>query len=199
MKLVSVVLMAGFSRRMGKLKQHVSLCGRTFLEHIIYKLSSCDEDISKKIFVGQLSDELGKKKAEECGGFFIVNPNPEDGPLSSIRLAVKNLDKDSAIMLWPTDHPMISEDTVAHIIKAWKKEPDKITVPSDGEHRGHPSIFPAWCFELFYSISLDKGAKAVMTMFPERINHVIVNDGWITKNINTPELLTEAENVILSA
>ena len=33
--LTSIVLMAGYSRRMGHLKQHVMLKDKTFLEHII--------------------------------------------------------------------------------------------------------------------------------------------------------------------
>ena len=194
MRLISVVLMAGYSKRMGSPKQHVILKGKTFLEHIIAKLEACGSDISDKIFVGQENDVKGKEKAKLCNGIFVVNPNPEDGPLSSIRLAIQHVEKESAIMLWPTDHPMITEKTVKSIIESWKKQPDMITVPSDGEHRGHPTIFPDWCFEKFQEIDLNKGAKALMQMFPERVNHVLVNDIWITRNLNTPELLLQAEN-----
>ncbi|MBP5470633.1 MAG: hypothetical protein J6Z11_15475 [Candidatus Riflebacteria bacterium] len=56
MTLTSVVLMAGYSKRMGKLKQHVVLNGKSFLTHIIEKLSFFNSKISTKIFVGQESD-----------------------------------------------------------------------------------------------------------------------------------------------
>ena len=194
MRLVSVVLMAGYSKRMGQPKQHVILKGKTFLSHIIDKLEVCGSDIADKIFVGQANDVKGREKAKLCNGIFVINPAPEDGPLSSIRLAIQHVDENTAIMLWPTDHPMISENTVKSIIEAWKKQPDMITVTSDGEHRGHPTIFPSWCLEKFRIIDLNKGAKAVMQMFPERVNHVLVNDPWITRNLNTPELLFQAEN-----
>lgn len=193
MILNSVVLMAGFSRRMGQPKQHVILKGRTFLHHITSKLQSCSCDISKMIFVSQENDTAGADFVKSCGGVLVLNNHPEDGPLSSIRLAIEAADDNAAIMLWPTDHPMISSDTVKKLISEWKKSPEQITVPSDGEHRGHPTIFPNWCFEYFKTIDLNKGAKAVMQMFPEKINHVCVDDMWITKNINTPELLQKAE------
>lgn len=194
MRLVSVVLMAGYSKRMGQPKQHVTLKGKTFLSHIIDKLEACGSDIADKIFVGQANDVNGREKAKLCNGIFVINPVPEGGPLSSIRLAIQHVDENTAIMLWPTDHPMISKNTIKSIIEAWKKQPDMITVPSDGEHRGHPTIFPAWCLEEFRTIDLNKGAKAVMQMFPERVNHVLVDDSWITRNLNTPELLLQAEN-----
>ena len=192
MQLTSVVLMAGYSRRMGKLKQHIILNGKSFLSHIIEKLDSFSSNISTKIFVGQESDELGQKQVLKCGGIWVANPNPDDGPLSSIRLALQKTPSDSAIMIWPTDHPLVNKETVKSLINAWEKAPDLITLPSDGNHRGHPAIFPHWCFEYLKSIDLDKGAKAVLQMFPERINYVLTNDIWITKNINTPELLEAA-------
>ena len=192
MQLTSVVLMAGYSRRMGKLKQHVVLNGKSFLTHITEKLDSFSSHISTKIFVGQESDELGRDQVLKNGGVWITNPTPDDGPLSSIRLAIENTSTDSAIMIWPTDHPLVKQETIDSLIKTWEKAPNLITLPSDGNHRGHPAIFPQWCFEHLKRIELDKGAKAVLQMFPEKINYVLTNDIWITKNINTPELLEAA-------
>ena len=192
MTLNSVVLMAGYSKRMGKLKQHVVLNGKSFLTHIIEKLNFFNSKISTKIFVGQESDRIGEKQVKDSGGLWVVNPNPEEGPLSSIRLAIEKAQPDSAIMIWPTDHPLIEKETVDLLIKAWEKEPDFITLPSDGNHRGHPAIFPHWCFDYFKTIELEKGAKALLQMFPDKIKYVLTKDIWITRNINTPELLEEA-------
>lgn len=192
MTLNSVVLMAGYSKRMGKLKQHVVLNGKSFLTHIIEKLNFFNSKISTKIFVGQESDRVGEKQVKDSGSLWVVNPNPEEGPLSSIRLAIERVQPDSAIMIWPTDHPLIEKETVGLLIKAWEKEPDLITLPSDGNHRGHPAIFPHWCFDYFKTIELEKGAKALLQMFPNKINYVLTKDIWITRNINTPELLEEA-------
>lgn len=196
MRLVSIVLMAGFSRRMGQLKQHVKIGDKTFLEHIVSKLQACNSDLNKMFFVGQKKDFVGADYVNSIGGFFIENPSPDDGPLSSIRLALNSIDEDSAFMLWPTDHPLINIETVLELIKRWKEKPDFITVPSDGQSRGHPTIFPAWCRKFMFEVALDKGAKAVLQMFPEKINYVLTQDPWIKRNINTPALLEEAMNQI---
>ena len=197
--LSSVVLMAGYSRRMGKLKQHVILNGKSFLFHILEKIAFFSTKFNSKIFVGQEGDKLGQDLVKESGGIWVTNPNPDDGPLSSIRLAIQHTSSDSAIMIWPTDHPLIEKKTLELLINAWEKEPDFITLPSDGTHRGHPAIFPNWCFEYFNKIDLNQGAKAVLNKFPEKIKYVLTDDIWITKNINTPELLEEASQWCLSS
>ena len=195
--IASVVLMAGYSRRMGHLKQHVILNQKTFLEHIIEKLCFFPNVISTKIFVGQESDELGQQKIKEISGIWISNLQPDDGPISSIRLALDKVPPSAdAIVLWPTDHPMIEYNTLEKLICSYKEKPDFITLPSDGTHRGHPAIFPKWCFDYFKHKELNNGAKTLLQMFPDKINYVLTDDIWITRNINTPELLHEAESLL---
>lgn len=194
--LTSVVLMAGYSKRMGQLKQHVVLNGKTFLTYIIDTLKQFQSHISYNIYVGQENDKLGQEQVKKSNGIWISNLNPENGPLSSIRLAIKEKPDSSAIMIWPTDHPLIKSDTLDLLIKNWEKNPEMICLPSDGNRRGHPAIFPNWSFNYLNQIDLSKGAKAVLQMFPEKINYVLTDDIWITRNINTPELLEEASKIL---
>ncbi|NCB37571.1 MAG: nucleotidyltransferase family protein [Erysipelotrichia bacterium] len=191
--LTAITLLAGNSQRMGRLKQHIELNGKTFLQHIIQKLLLARPRFSRLIFVGQLTDKTAQQQVKDVAGVWVNNPRPEDGSLSSIRLALKATDVGSAILLWPADHPMVAQNTLESLIQAWLTEPDKITVPSDGAKRGHPTIFPAWCRDEFYSTELESGAKKILQTHPEKINHVLTNDIWVTKNLNTPQLLAEAE------
>ncbi len=191
--LSSIVLLAGNSRRMGRPKQHSMLAGQTFLQHIIGKLQSQAKFLEQMVFVGQASDLSGQEAARQCGGLWVNNPQPEDGPLSSIRLALKKISDSSAVLLWPIDHPMVMRSTLISLIQNWQMQPELITIPSDGQKRGHPAIFPGWCQPLFFEIDLQQGARQILQLHPERINHVITDDTWITRNLNTPELLFEAE------
>ena len=190
-KLASLVLLAGFSKRMGMPKQHVTIFNKTFLEHIIYSLQKNRSNISSMIFVGQANDIKSIEIANNIGGKWINNPTPELGPLSSIRLALKNLENNYSILLWPTDHPLVNHKTVSKIIEEWKKRPDLITIPSNGQRRGHPSIFPAWACKEMFNINLEKGAKQICINNPDKINHVLTDDPFIIKNLNTPEAIRE--------
>jgi molybdenum cofactor cytidylyltransferase len=189
----ALVLLAGFSRRMGQLKQHTRLAGHTFLETIISRLTACRSKLRHLLFVGQAEDEISQKLVEEIGGIWLVNPAPERGPLSSVRIAIEHCSDDFAKLLWPIDHPLVASSTVEKLIELWQSCPECITIPSTGTRRGHPSIFPAWCCREFFDIDLNEGAKALLNRHPDRINHLLTNDPWIRKNLNTPEMLAEAE------
>ncbi|MDD3145979.1 MAG: nucleotidyltransferase family protein [Candidatus Riflebacteria bacterium] len=189
--LSSIVLLAGNSTRMGQLKQHVELAGQSFLHHIISRLK-LQKTLERLIFVGQQTDVAARNEVEAADGIWVSNPKPEDGPLSSIRLALGKIQPSSAVLLWPVDHPMISAATVSQLIEIWQKKPDFITVPSDGQRRGHPGIYPAWCQRLFCEIPLEGGARKIMQLHPGRIQYLMTDDPWITRNLNTPESLQEA-------
>jgi len=191
MKLTTLVTLAGFSRRMGSPKQHLLLNHRSFLETITDRILSC-HGIGKMVFIGQSDDLKSQKAVKEAGGHWLTNPQPENGPLSSIRLALSEIDHDSAIMLWPVDHPMIENHTLADLISFWQTDTNAIAIPSDGKRRGHPAIFPPWCREHFFRISLDEGAKKILQLFPDKIRYFLTSDPWTFTNINTPEILAEA-------
>lgn len=189
----ALVLLAGFSTRMGQLKQHTELAGSTFLETIIRKLFASRDSLRNLLFVGQKDDLRAETLVKNSGGIWLVNPRPETGPLDSIRVAIEHCGDDTAKMLWPIDHPMIETETVQQLIRLWQSCQDCITVPSDGERRGHPTVFPGWCCQEFFNIELNEGAKKLLQLYPERINYLLTDDIWIKKNLNTPQMLAEAK------
>ncbi len=192
LQLSSIVLLAGNSTRMGRPKQHIELAGMSFLQHVAGKLLLCRKHLQKMVFVGQAGDNVSQALVKDIDSTWVENPRPEDGPLSSIRLALGILDPDSALILWPVDHPMIAASTLAKLIDSWQMQPEMITVPSDGQRRGHPGIYPAWCRPLFFEVDPARGARQIMQMHPQRIVHMVTDDPWITRNLNTPEMLAEA-------
>ena len=190
----SICLLAGYSKRMGKKKQHVKIGEKTFLEIIIDNLIKNKQYFTQMFFVGQQDDVNAKLIVEGIGGRWVTNPNPERGPLSSIKLAVELADKENALMIWPVDHPLIDIKTIATLCKHQLENPDKIIVPSINYRRGHPGIFPASLQHEFFEIPEDEGARKLLQLHPEKIMHVVTQDQWVRKNLNTPELLKEAIN-----
>ncbi|HOY66497.1 MAG TPA: nucleotidyltransferase family protein [Candidatus Ozemobacteraceae bacterium] len=187
-----ICLLAGHSSRMGSPKQHVLLGGRTFLEHLLSRVDILQHALGKRLFVGQDRDISSRSLVTAAGGIWVVNHHPDDGPLSSIRLALERLPEPTGFLLWPIDHPLVAPETVSGILAAAAREPDFIVAPSDGTRRGHPSFFPAWAREELFAAPLEAGARWVMHRHPDRIRHVLTCDPWIRRNLNTPELLAEA-------
>lgn len=190
--ITSICLLAGFSSRMGQPKQHVNLGGKSFLERIIESLEKNSGFLDKMIFVGQISDRSSQELVKKHNGLWLVNENPQQGQLSSIKIALQHVDKPSSILLWPVDHPMISSETVRQLCQAATADPTKIVVPSIDNRRGHPSIFPAITKKYFAKIPENEGARKILQLFPDQIKHVLTDDIWVRKNLNTPEILAEA-------
>lgn len=191
--ITSLCLLAGYSTRMGKPKQHVRLGKTTFLEQIIDSLEKNRDFFDNLVFVGQKNDLVSKDLVEKHNGVWLVNETPEKGPLSSIRIALESIEQQSALMLWPVDHPLINPQTVRQLCEVFAKNEQKIVVPSINDRRGHPSIFPANLRQYFFSVPEHEGARKILQLFPAKIEHVLTTDVWVRKNINTPELLAEAE------
>ncbi|GAB4284541.1 MAG: hypothetical protein Kow0029_31160 [Candidatus Rifleibacteriota bacterium] len=164
----------------------------TFLETIIYKLEQNRIHFNSFVFVGQSHDLASKNLVEKRGYIWVINETPEKGPLDSIKKAIAALTEDSAIMLWPVDHPMVASGTINLICERHYSEPEKIIVPSIDNRRGHPTIFPANLKKMFFEIPDNEGARKILQLYPERISHVTTDDIWVRKNLNTPESLNEA-------
>ncbi len=178
---------------MGRPKQHLVIAGKTFLEHLLARLSAVRDWLGPLCFVGKAHDSVGREAVSRFGGRWIVNPAPDDGPLSSIRLALAEIPPKTGFLLWPVDHPLVAVFTLEALLETVAADPGRIVVPSDGQRRGHPSYFPAWAGVELLSCPLEAGAKFVLQRHPDRIAHVVTDDPWIRSNLNTPELLAEAE------
>jgi molybdenum cofactor cytidylyltransferase len=177
---------------MGQKKQHIKIGKKSFLERIIFNLKQNKQYFSQMFFVGQKDDQLSQNIVNQADGTWVTNPAPEHGPLSSIRLAIELADPNNAIMLWPVDHPLINLETISILCERHTKNPDKIIVPSINFRRGHPGIFPAFMQPEFFKIPENEGARKLLQLHPDKIVHVVTQDKWVRKNINTPELLKEA-------
>jgi len=193
-----ICLLAGHSSRMGSPKQHVHLGGVTFLEHLLARIETMRSRLGPLVFVGQAHDEKTKLLVEPSGGTWLVNPRPDDGPLSSLRLGLQACHPETGFLLWPIDHPLVAVSTIEAILDTVAEQSGSIIVPSNGERRGHPSYFPAWARKELFAAPLEAGAKWVLLQHPDRITHVITADPWIYRNINTPELLAAAEALLHS-
>lgn len=193
MKPCCLILLAGDSRRMGVPKQHVLLAGRSFLEHVWERLTCVRDQLDHIVMVGRAGDEAGMRCAATHAAGWVENPRPEDGPLSSIRCGLDRLPAAAGFLLWPIDHPLPGVSVVGEILEQSARTPDRIVVPSFGGRRGHPTYFPVWACAELRQAPLEVGARWVLQHHPDRITHIETDDRWVRENLNTPELLAEAE------
>ncbi|MDP9093753.1 MAG: NTP transferase domain-containing protein [Actinomycetota bacterium] len=160
---VGAVLAAGSGARMGRPKAELELGGQRLVDRAVDVVarSGCSQVLA-----------IVREGLHVAGARTIVNPAPERGMRSSLRLAVDAAGGGGlAVVL--VDTPGLSVQSLRSVLTAWV--PGRIAVASYGAHRGHPIVMSV---ELWYrALAMagpDEGARAFLALRPELVDAVAV-------------------------
>jgi molybdenum cofactor cytidylyltransferase len=121
----------------------------------------------------------------------LENTHPEQGPLSSLKLALLYLEDCSALMIHPVDHPLVTRKTLSTLATAAGQRASCILQPKYRGRKGHPVLFPAKFFFELKQAPLSQGARFVVRRNFNSTNYLEVADRGILENIDTPERYLE--------
>ncbi len=173
-----MVLTGGLSRRMGRPKALLAYEGSTFLSVILERL--------RPLGLGWLGVVTSEELELSLNLPVLVNPDPDRGQLSSLRLALKEVPSSGWLMMVLVDHPGVQVDTYRRLAEA-ASGPGKLWVPSFGGRRGHPVVFSRACYHDLLHGPLDQGARWVVGRHRDGRVEVAVDDPEIHRDIDTPE------------
>ena len=195
-----VVLSAGFSTRMGRDKALLpwppvvegAVAVNTFLGATIDLLQAfCDLVI---VVAGENAPHIAPVTYEHAG-FLSVNPQPERGQFSSLRIglqAVLDQGRDAACIAL-VDRPPVLPGTVRRLRDAflevspdiWSVVPE---VQRDGKPvHGHPILIRREMMEAFLRAPATATAREIEHQHQQHIRYIAVDDPRIAVNIDTPE------------
>ncbi len=181
--LASVILAAGFSRRMGSPKPLLELGGKSFLRTIIdrHKLSS----LTVCVVLGRHNLQVAEQ-VDLSDTTVLVNPDPSRGALSSLLIALGHLGEPDGLLIHPVDHPLVLAGTIKCLVQHHCRLPASILLPAVHGRKGHPVLFPQRFFFDLRRAPLEEGARWVVHQNPASTFLVPVKDPGILVNINTP-------------
>lgn len=135
--LSAIILAAGASSRMGRLKPLLPLAGMTALERVIGLFQNAGiTDVI--VVVGNHADELRPIILRE-GARCVYNPQWMLGMYSSVVAGVAALPPYTrGAFILPVDIPLVRSSTVRQLAAAF--QPDRILYPLFGNRRGHPPL-----------------------------------------------------------
>jgi nicotine blue oxidoreductase len=176
---------------MGRPKALLPVEGETFLARTVAALrgGGCDP----VFVVVAAGDERAAAEGEAAGARVLTNPDPGEGPITSLRLALEALDDSAAGLVYlPVDHPLVRADTVAALVEAARGADAALALPVFGGERGHPAVFGADLFAELSDPGLEGGARTVTYRHLADALLVEVDDAGVLADIDTPELYEEA-------
>ena len=193
LKTVGVVPASGASRRMGTPKATMDLNGRSFVQRVVDALR--DGGCEDVIVVVPPGDAKIISAARATGATIIENPDPGEGPITSMRLALRTLSEDVDAIAWlPVDYPLVDGAIVRHLLSSIATESAPLALPVHEyfidrvrhEKRGHPAVFTRALFPELTDPGLVGGARRVVLRHLTRAALAVVRDPRVVTDIDTP-------------
>jgi len=183
--IAGIVPCAGTSKRMGEPKALMEVSDKTFVQRAVDVLSfgGC-----APVVVIVPNDPDIKSAAHSTNAHVLVNHDPGEGPITSLRLALREMTaKLDGIIYLPVDHPLVRVDTIRKLLVVAKESLAPLVIPTYLGDRGHPSFFRANLFSELNDPALDGGARTVVHRHLSDATLIPVDDSGVLADIDTPE------------
>ena len=187
-RIAAVVLAAGRSTRMGSNKLLADLNGAPLIRRTVENVASWP--VERVIVVTGHEAEKVEAAIQGLPVTTVHNADYTLGLAKSLRQAIEHLDTDDAVLVCLGDMPLVDVEIARRLIDAFSaREGRTICVPAHNGIRGNPVLWSREHFQAMAALSGDRGAKALMEQFADRVVQVeTLHDGVVT-DADTPEAL----------
>ena len=184
----AILLAAGESSRMGRLKALLPWRGKTLLENQVDALL---EGGAERVVVvlGHRANELRPLLEDKQGVTWALNPGYLQGKTTSIRAGLAALDEAEVddILLLNVDQPRSPAD-VSAVLDTHRALGSVVTVPEYMGKGGHPIALSASLLPELLQINEEtQGIKAVVRRRPDAVRRFPLDNPEILLDLNTPE------------
>lgn len=185
-----VVLAAGLSTRMGRLKATLPLTEHeTFLTKIIGTLTAAGLD-EVVVIVGHEAEAV--RRSLDLAGVrarVVFNAAYREGQFSSVLAALDVVHRPGvdAMLLTLVDVPLVSASTVRAVLHRYHTSRANIVRPVQGERHGHPVIIDASLFGALRAADPAYGIKPVVRAHVSPAGDVPVDDEGAFLDVDDPD------------
>lgn len=168
-KLAIVILAAGNSRRFGKNKllypiEGIPMYRRAFRKTLLVQKKMKEQILSVAV-VTQYQEIMDA--AEKLGIKTVLNPHPEEGISSSMKLGL--FPEADACLFMVADQPWLSAETLEGLIRRFLGSSKGMAAVSKNGEPGNPCIFSRKYYDRLMELTGDKGGKRVLKAHPEDV------------------------------
>jgi CTP:molybdopterin cytidylyltransferase MocA len=116
----------------------------------------------------------------------VRNRKWRDGQLSSLQVALRNINGTAAFLIYPVDHPLLTRDTITQLVLAFRERSpsQEIVMPRHRNAYGHPVIVSSVVRQEFFEAQT---AREVVYRVPERLRILNVRTSSIFQDFNSQE------------
>lgn len=169
---------------MGSPKALLVWRGKTFLGHVLSLLAGAGVD-DVRVVVGAWA--AGRPSPPEpC--LVVENPRPQDGPVSSIRLALASRASDASFaVVAQVDHPAVRPSTVLGLVELARRRQGHVVIPTHEGRGGHPVAIPREIFPVLLDPKTPSLRDAIAAYPRDRVHRWACGDPGVLVDVDTPE------------
>jgi molybdenum cofactor cytidylyltransferase len=185
-QVAGVVLAAGESRRMGRLKALLPFGDRTVIEQVLHPLLQSDL-VSVTVVLGHRAEEIAAV-LKALPVHLVTNPNYRDGMTTSVQAALRHITPiPDAYMLALVDQPQLGITPVQRVLTAFNQTDKGLVIPTWKGQRGHPIILAARYRQDVLALRLDQGHNLVTRGHPDDTLELTMPDDDILRDMDYAE------------
>lgn len=179
----AILLAAGASKRMGKLKQLLPLGGCPTIVRCLEGIRGASVD-DIVVVVGANGDEI-MAAINKFAVTIVRNETPEADMSESVRVGLKKVSPAcSGILVCLADHPMVKAETLIRMCRCHAAQPHAIILPVYRGEKGHPPLLPR---ELLSEIDAFPTLRDLIQEHSEEVHYLAVNDEGVVLDMDTWE------------
>jgi molybdenum cofactor cytidylyltransferase len=185
----AILLAAGQSRRMGRLKMLLPFGDRPMLARVIESFIASGTAEPIIVVTGHAAEEIRAAVGEYDGVRWVHNPDHiAGGMLSSVKAGVTALPAGCpAFFVALGDQPMVRPETLDTLAAAWRVSDAAIVAPAHEGRRGHPILIAARLAPEILALDAADTLRTVTTRFADQTVILDVNDPATIADVDTPE------------
>jgi len=185
----AVIVAAGESRRMGRLKPLLPFGEHTVIEQAV--AVARDSDLSPLVVVlGHEAERIGAHLPADARPAFNADYR-EGGMFSSVCRGIREvLGTAAGVVLFVGDNVTLTPEVVVSLRSAWETEGrprDRFYIPTFEGSWGHPVVIAADLLPMVLEWCGERGLRGVMEAHTGQITEVPVLESGIGLDIDTPE------------
>ena len=182
-----LVLSAGASRRMGKVKALLPWGSKNLILHQLQIALEINDKVG--VVLGAHAKRV-KETIHSLAVSYFINPNWDEGMGNSLafgtRAILEMYPKTKGLLILTVDQPLINKTHLDKMLAAFKPQQKQIIVSeSDQGWQGVPVLFDAYYFDELQKLTGDQGAKSLTKKYHENI--LPISGGNLLIDIDTPE------------
>ena len=195
MNIITVILAAGYSSRMGSFKPLLELDGEPAIARLCRSFSQLG--LCLCVVTGHNAAAL-RPIIASLGAAEAYNPDFADGMFTSIREGVRYAHTQGVdgVLLTPVDCSLVTPEAIKRVIDTAEAHPDRFSVAVFGGKKGHPLYIPAKVFDEILAHDGTNGLKGVTRRYDSELIRVETLDEGVLLDMDTPEGYEHMKNYL---